>query len=122
MLKHLFEKSTLPSRVVILGSGGFVGAACQQRLETLGIPVLALPRTELDLTYLNAGELLADLLRPEDSLLFVSAKAPVKNESMLIENLQMASAVCHAVRKSPVQHLVYISSDAVYADSDGLLS
>ena len=122
MLKHLIEKSTLPSRVVILGSGGFVGAACQQRLETLGIPVLALPRTELDLTYLNAGELLADLLRPEDSLLFVSAKAPVKNESMLIENLQMASAVCHAVRKSPVQHLVYISSDAVYADSDGLLS
>ena len=122
MLKHLFEKSTQPSRVVILGSAGFVGSACYQQLDTIGVPVLPLPRTELDLTAPDAGELLADLLRPEDSLLFVSAKAPVKTESMLIENLQMASAVCYAVRKSPVQHLVYISSDAVYADSDGLLS
>jgi len=122
MLKHLFEKSTHPSRVVILGSAGFVGSACHHQLDAIGIPILPLPRTELDLTDPEAGELLADLLQPDDSLLFVSAKAPVKTESMLIENLQMASTVCHAVSKSPVQHLVYISSDAVYADSDGLLN
>ena len=122
MLKHLFEKSTLPDRVVILGSAGFVGVACHRRLETLGVPVLTLPRTELDLTAPDAGELLANLLQPEDSLLFVSAKAPVKTESMLIDNLQMASAVCEAIKKMPVQHLVYISSDAVYADSDSALN
>ena len=50
MLKHLSEKSIQPNRVVILGSAGFVGAACHRRLETLGVPVLPLPRTELDLT------------------------------------------------------------------------
>ncbi len=122
MLKHLFEKSTPPIRVVILGSAGFVGSACYQQLDTIGIPILSLPRTELDLTDPEAGELLAGILQPHDSLLFVSANAPVKNDSMLIDNLKMASAVCHAVSKSPVQHLVYISSDAVYADSDGLLN
>ena len=122
MLKHLFEKSTQPKRVVILGSAGFVGTACYRRLETLGVLVLPLPRTELDLTAPEAGDLLAGLLRPEDSLLFVSAKAPVKTESMLIDNLKMASAVCHAMRESPIQHLVYISSDAVYTDIEGLLS
>jgi len=118
MLKHLFEKSSIPNRVVILGSAGFVGTACHQRLDTLDIPVLPMPRTELDLTTPEAGDLLAQVLRPEDSLLFVSAKAPVKTESMLIDNLRMASAVCEALRKTPVQHLIYISSDAIYDDSD----
>ena len=118
MLKHLFKKSNLPNRVVILGSAGFVGSACHQRLESLGVSVLPLPRTELNLTTPEAGDRLSEILQPEDSLLFVSAKAPVKTESMLIENLKMATSICEAVKKSPVQHLVYISSDAVYADSD----
>jgi UDP-glucose 4-epimerase len=122
MLKHLFDHATKPKRVVILGSAGFVGNACTQRLKAMDIPVLELPRTELDLTDSKAGDLLAELLQPGDSLLFISAKAPVKTESMLIENLRMAETVCDALRKSTVQHLVYISSDAVYADSDSPLS
>jgi UDP-glucose 4-epimerase len=122
MLKHLKNQTNKPKRVVILGSAGFVGNACQRRLKTLGIAVLALPRTELDLTAPGSDDLLAELLQPDDSLLFVAAKAPVKTESMLIDNLRMAETVCHAVRKSTIQHLIYISSDAVYADSDGLLS
>ena len=121
MLKHLIDQATKPKRVVILGSAGFVGNACTQRLKIMDIPVLELPRTELDLTDSKSGDLLADLLRPNDSLLFIAAKAPVKTESMLIDNLQMASTVCYAIRKSPIQHLVYISSDAVYADSDEAL-
>ena len=122
MLIHLLKTPTHPNRVVILGSAGFVGSACCQRLKSQGITVLSVPRTELDLTQPDAGETLAGLLNPEDTLLFVSAKAPVKNEAMLIENLQMGKAVCDALQKSPVKHVVYISSDAVYADSDSPLS
>jgi len=122
MLTHLLETATHPNRVVILGSAGFVGSACCQRLESQGITVLSVPRTELDLTQPDAGETLAELLNPEDTLLFVSAKAPVKNEAMLIENLQMGKAVCEALQKSPVKHVAYISSDAVYVDSDSPLS
>ena len=122
MLTHLLKTPTYPNRVVILGSAGFVGSACCQRLKSQGITVLSVPRTELDLTQPDAGETLAGLLNPEDTLLFVSAKAPVKNEAMLIENLQMGKAVCDALQKRPVKHVVYISSDAVYADSDSPLS
>jgi len=122
MLTHLLEIPTHPNRVVILGAAGFVGSACCQRLEKKGITVLSVPRTELDLTLPDAAENLAEILNSEDTLLFVSAKAPVKNEAMLIENLQMGKAVCDALQKSPVKHVVYISSDAVYADSDSPLS
>jgi len=122
MLKHLLDKSSKPKRVVVLGAAGFVGSACYRRLEILGVKVLPLSRTELDLNHPEAGELLANLLKTDDSLLFVAAKAPVKTESMLIENLQIASAVSQALKKSPVQHLVYISSDAVYADSGAPLN
>jgi len=121
MLKHLIDRTTKLKRIVILGSAGFVGEACHRRLDGLGVPVLALPRTELDLTIPEAGDRLAGILQPEDSLLFVAAKAPVKTESMSIDNLQMASTICYAIRNSPVQHLVYISADAVYADSDNPL-
>lgn len=118
MLTHLHDRPTSPARVVILGSAGFVATATLRCLKTLGAPVLELPRTELDLTSADASARLADILRPDDSLLFVSAKAPVKTEAMLIENIRMCTAVCEGLKKSPVSHVVYISSDAVYADSE----
>lgn len=117
MLNHLCNVPTRPARVVILGSAGFVAAAAQRRLDALGVPLLALPRAELDLESQDAGERLAGLLRPDDALLFVAAKAPVKTEGMLIDNLRMGKAVCEALGRTPVNHVVYISSDAVYADS-----
>ncbi len=105
-----------PNRVVILGSAGFVGSSVLRRLELAGVPILALPRTELDLTAPTAGDRLATLLQPDDSLVFAAAQAPVKNNAMLLGNLQMAVTVCAALAVQPVGHLVYISSDAVYAD------
>ena len=54
MLKHEFEKSIKPKRVVILGSSGFVASAYHRKLETLEVLVLPLPRTELDLTNAKA--------------------------------------------------------------------
>ena len=51
-----------------------------------------------------------------------SAKAPVKNPAMLLENLRMAEVACAALQRSPVAHLIYISSDAVYKDSPQPLS
>lgn len=102
----------------MLGAAGFVAGAALRKLFQSGIPVLALSRSELDLTDIAAGQHLGSLLRPEDSLVFAAAKAPVKYDEMLISNLQMGAAVCTALRETPVRQVVYISSDAVYADSD----
>lgn len=93
-----------------------------RHLEAAGAHVLALPHAELDLTSPEAGVRLGGILRASDSLLFVSAKAPVKNEVMFLENIQMGTAVCQGLKQTPVSHVVYISSDAVYADSDSPLT
>lgn len=57
-----------------------------------------------------------------DVLVFVAAKAPVKTPDMLVENLQMAKTVLKACQKTAPGQLVYVSSDAVYADGPCPLS
>ena len=117
MLSHANAKAAKPARAVVLGVGGFIGGAITKRLKEDGIPVLGLGRPALDLLALGAAERLAQALRPEDALVFASAKAPCRNLEMLRENVAMAEAVCAALKKAPVAHVVYISSDAVYRDS-----
>jgi UDP-glucose 4-epimerase len=118
MLKHLNTAPQKPSRVVVLGAGGFIGGAILRRLQAAGVTTLALGRPAFDLLASGAADRLTASLQPADTLIFVSAKAPVKNPAMLLENLRMGEAVCGALQKQPVAHVLYISSDAVYKDSD----
>jgi len=117
MLIHHLETQQKPSRVVVLGSGGFIGGAIHRRLNAAGVTTLALSRAQVDLEKADAAVKLADLLEVGDTLVFVSAKAPCKDLRMLIENTHMAQAVCNALKMKPVAHVIYISSDAVYKDS-----
>lgn len=122
MLKHLTHQATPPKRVVILGANGFVGTATSKRLEKENIATLALGRKEIDLSAHDATEKLVNLLRPDDSLVVISAKAPCKNYEMLLQNIQMMKNICDALTKKTVQQVIYISSDAVYTDSMDKLS
>ena len=106
----------------MLGAGGFIAGAIVRALSSEKIDVLPLGRPGFDLLKANSSTNLAELLRPADTLVFASAKAPVKNVGMLRENIVMAEAVCAALKAKPLAHVVYISSDAVYKDSPGPLS
>jgi UDP-glucose 4-epimerase len=116
VLEHSSAVRKSPSRVVVLGAGGFVGGAISDRLTAEKVSILALTRNELDLLKPEASATLQRLLRADDSVVFVSALAPTRNNAMLIDNLRMAEAVCAALAAQSVAHLVYISSDAVYSD------
>lgn len=116
MLTHTNAAPAKPARVVIIGAGGFVGGAILKKLAADGVATLPLTRQELDLLADGAARKLAQILRPSDSVVMVSAIAPVKTLPMLMQNLKMAEAVCAALTERPISHLVYISSDAVYAD------
>jgi nucleoside-diphosphate-sugar epimerase len=116
VLEHSSPIRKAPSRVVVIGAGGFVGGAICTRLAADTVPVLALTRNELDLLKPEAAATLQRLLRADDSVVFVSALAPTRNNAILIDNLRMAEAVCAALAAQPVGHLVYVSSDAVYSD------
>ena len=116
MLERSTSTRRTPSRVVVIGAGGFIGSAICTRLAADKLPVLALTRKELDLLKPEAAATLQRLLRADDSVVFVSALAPTRNNAMLIDNLRMAEAVCAALAAQPVGHLVYVSSDAIYSD------
>jgi nucleoside-diphosphate-sugar epimerase len=115
MLTHQNAAPKAPARAVVIGSG-FVGGAIAAALKTAGVPVLALKRTELDLLAADATAKLAALLRPDDAVVFVSAVAPAKNTAQLMTNLRMAEPAAAAIAAKPPAHLLYISSDAIYAD------
>ena len=118
MLEHHTSKPEKPARVVVIGAAGFVGGAVASRLEKDGVAVLRISRKEVDLLAPDASLRLERLLKPTDSVVAVSAQAPVKNADMLVENLVMARAMVRALSTISVFHVVNISSDAVYADSD----
>jgi UDP-glucose 4-epimerase len=115
-LRHLNAKAKNPARAVVLGAGGFIGGAVARQLAVSGIPVEALGRNELDLLAPDATARLAKLLRADDTLVVVSARAPCKTPVMMLENIQMMAAVCAALAERSVAHVIYMSSDAVYAD------
>lgn len=116
MLEHLNAQPVKPARVVIIGAGGFVGGAIGTRLEAERVATLPLTRRELDLLQDDAGQKLQAMLRPDDSVVMVSALTPAKTVPQLMQNLKMAEAVCTALAAASVSHIVYVSSDAVYAD------
>lgn len=116
MLIHHHSKPLIPSRVVVIGAGGFVGGAIVRQMELDNIPTVGLTRKDVDLLQPDAVGKLKDILQPTDSVVVVSAIAPAKTVTMLMDNLRMVEAVCEALASRPIHHLVYISSDAVYTD------
>ena len=119
MITHLLPAETKPSRVVVLGGSGFVGAAVVDALCKEEIPVVSFGSKELDLLADAAVVDLSKQLDQNDHVVFASAIAPCKTTGMLVDNVRMASALCDAISINNVKHLTYISSDAVYGDFDG---
>jgi UDP-glucose 4-epimerase len=116
MLTHAYASPRPPRRVVVVGSGGFVGSTIVKQLADANIPAAGLTRKEADLLSAKGGEQLRARLSPDDAVVFVSAVAPAKNAGQLMTNLRMAEAALQAFAAVPPAHLLYISSDAVYAD------
>jgi UDP-glucose 4-epimerase len=116
MLTHATSSPQAPKRVVVVGAGGLVGSTIVSALDRAGIPVAGLTRKEVDLLSPAGGEQLRAQLRSDDAVAFVSAIAPAKNAGQMMDNLRMAEAALQAFAAVPPAHLLYISSDAVYAD------
>jgi nucleoside-diphosphate-sugar epimerase len=122
MIRHLNAQEQKPARVVVIGAAGFVGGSIVSLLQRESVPVLALGRKEVDLLAPGASAKLKAFLKEGDAVVAASAKAPVKNADMLVENLIMARAMVGALSSVPVFHVINISSDAVYADSSAPLT
>ncbi len=116
MLAHRNPIPAMPERVVVLGAGGFVGRSVVRRLAAEGVACVPLTRAEIDLLAEGAARKLTTLLRPPDGLVVIAANVPARSPAMLAQNVRMVEAVGDALAETPVAHVVYVSSDAVYAD------
>jgi len=112
------------SRTVVVGSRSFIGAALMARLVQNGASVLGLSSNDVDLRAADAADQLCERLRATDCLVMAAGIAPGKppSTSELVSNACFARAVAEAVRRQPVAHLIYLSSDAVYPDSEECLT
>ena len=104
-------------RVIILGSGGFIASSVEKKLKKKKINVVSFSRNKLDLTKSNSHKKLKKIIKKNDYVFFASAKAPVKNINMLIYNLQMLKSVSDGIDPLKIKKFIYLSSDAVYADT-----
>lgn len=104
-------------RVIIFGSKGFISSNIEKELRKKNIEVLSFPRTKLDLINHNNINMLKKIIKKNDYILLAAAKAPVKNVDMLIYNLKMLKTISGSIIKDKIKKFVYLSSDAVYADT-----
>ena len=122
MIQSIHQTPPQPTRVVVLGAKGFVGSTTINQLSEKKIPTLGLSRENIDLLEPNAAEKLVSYLQKNDTLVITSAIAPCKNYAMLSDNILMMKHICAALSQCKVNHVIYISSDAVYSDSMQKLS
>ena len=124
MLTHQISKLAIPARVIVLGARGFVASNLIHHLSDQQIPVVGLSSDDLDLTASSSASTLAELLREDDSLVFISALTPDRGRDIktMMKNFVMGQSVCDALVRRPCAHVIYLSTDAVYTDEATLVS
>jgi UDP-glucose 4-epimerase len=124
VIAHGFAEPRQPARVVVLGSGGFVGTAVSRDLVRAGINHVGIGSKDIDLTEASAVGKLSEILKPDDSVVMLSALTPDRGRdaAALMSNLAMMGHLCRALATTRGAHLVYFSSDAVYSFDTALIS
>ena len=105
-----------PKRVVVLGSTGIISINLQKKLKLQNIKCIALGRKQIDLKKKKSVLYLKKKINNYDTVVFISAEAPVKNIKMKLNNLKICKNICSGLKNKILEQLIYISSDAVYSD------
>jgi len=104
-------------KIIILGAGGFISGHVENLLQKSNVRLLSLPRKKIDLKKKQSIKKLLKIVKEKDVIFFAAAEAPVKNETMLLNNLIMAKNMCEVLKKKKPSFFLYLSSDAVYSDT-----
>ena len=104
-------------RLIIVGSGGFISSAVEKKIKKK-MNVLSVQRKEIDLSKFSSIKKLSNKIKKNDTVFFVAAKAPCKNQKDFEYNLKIVFNFCKALSSNKnTNKIFYLSSDAVYSDT-----
>lgn len=108
------------SQQIILGASGFVG----QKLLKSAPSSIGLSSKELDLTAPTAAQALEKHLNSSSSLTILSALTPDRGKDLaaMEKNILMVTNISRALENSGARHVLLVSSDAVYPESESFIS
>ena len=110
------------SKIIVMGATGFIGKAVYDNLVMQNIECIGLSSKEADLLTEKGVLTLKNTLYNNDKIIFISALAPCVDKEMLEKNLLMMTNFIKAITNINLKNILYVSSDAVYEDSLGLIS
>ena len=112
-----FQMKKNNKRIVILGSNSFIAKSLIKILINKQINYIGINRKEVNFENKKSVQKLNKIIKPNDVIIFIAAIAPVKNITMLSKNLNICENIINILRLKKFDHLIYVSSDAVYSDS-----
>lgn len=115
---HLDAEGKGPKCAVVVGARGFVGGSIADALEEKGVDCRRLTSDDVNLLEPGSGAKLAGLIKPGDAVVIATALAPCKDYTMFRDNIVMQTEINDGLAGAEPSHVLYVSSDAVYSDSD----
>lgn len=124
MFKNLNKKKIKPNRVVIFGSGGFIGKNLKDFLENENIDVIGISTKDIDLVKRDSVFQIKDLIKENDNIVFLSALTPDKGKDLNTykKNIEMINNLISGIYEKKLNHFLYFSSDAVYSFDNALIT
>lgn len=124
MIEHLNTLPKFSERVLILGGSGFIGQNIIEKLSYKTENIVSLGSKNLDLTAPESVNKLKKIFNKSDTVIFLSAITPDKGKNIatFTKNILMMKHFIDAIKTSPVAHIIYLSSDAVYGLDQSYIS
>ena len=110
------------SRVVLLGSRGFVGSNLLKALQSVDFEVVCVTSSDANLSTPMGATALSGFVRDGDTVVNSAAIVPARNTSDVIENLNIVEAIATGLTGVELEQFLVISSDAVYGDVSGTIT
>ena len=106
------------NRVLVFGGSGFIGSNFCKLLKKNNIPYLSLGSKEINLLKKSSIKEIISKIKKNDCIFFSSSIAPCKDFKMYEKNFIIIKNFLEALKKNNnYSQLIYISSDAVFADN-----
>lgn len=117
MFKFKNKKNIIPKRVVVFGSSGIISKNLINALKKNKMKYKIIGRKNIDLLNDKRAHIkISKFIKKDDTVIFISAKAPAKNFNLLLNNIDIVNSFIEGTESKKISHLIYISSDAVYSD------